>query len=48
VGLPDQFLPHGSQPELLSEYGLTAEGVAGAALLALEEGETGARADLVG
>ncbi|MGC8474440.1 MAG: transketolase C-terminal domain-containing protein, partial [Candidatus Dormibacteria bacterium] len=48
VGLPDQFLPHGSQVELLSEYGLTAEGVAGAALLALEEGETGARADLVG
>ena len=48
VGLPDQFLPHGSQLELLSEYGLTAEGVAGAALLALEEGETGARADLVG
>ncbi|HEY6537963.1 MAG TPA: 1-deoxy-D-xylulose-5-phosphate synthase [Candidatus Dormibacteraeota bacterium] len=36
VALPDQFLPHGLQGELLAEYGLTAEGVAEAAVLALE------------
>jgi 1-deoxy-D-xylulose-5-phosphate synthase len=36
VALPDQFLPHGAQGELLAEYGLTAEGVAEAAILALE------------
>jgi 1-deoxy-D-xylulose-5-phosphate synthase len=36
VGLPDHFLPHGAQGELLAEYGLTAEGVAEAALSALE------------
>jgi 1-deoxy-D-xylulose-5-phosphate synthase len=36
VGLPDQFLPHGAQGELLAEYGLTAQGVAEAAISALE------------
>ncbi|HVC23385.1 MAG TPA: 1-deoxy-D-xylulose-5-phosphate synthase [Candidatus Dormibacteraeota bacterium] len=36
VALPDQFLPHGTQAELLAEYGLTAEGVAEAAAMALE------------
>jgi 1-deoxy-D-xylulose-5-phosphate synthase len=36
VALPDHFLPHGAQGELLAEYGLTAEGVAEAAVLALE------------
>ncbi len=35
VALPDHFLPHGAQGELLAEYGLTAEGVAEAAILAL-------------
>ncbi|MGA9920571.1 MAG: transketolase C-terminal domain-containing protein, partial [Candidatus Dormiibacterota bacterium] len=36
VALPDHFLPHGAQGELLAEYGLTAEGVAEAAVLALD------------
>ena len=36
VALPDQFLPHGTQTELLAEYGLTAEGVAEAATVVLE------------
>ncbi len=36
VALPDRFLGHGAQAELLAEYGLTAEGVAEAALAALE------------
>jgi len=36
VALPDHFLPHGAQGELLAEYGLTAEGVAEAALQALD------------
>ncbi|MGA7086807.1 MAG: 1-deoxy-D-xylulose-5-phosphate synthase [Candidatus Dormiibacterota bacterium] len=36
VALPDHFLPHGAQGELLAEFGLTAEGVAEAALSALE------------
>ncbi|MGH7640772.1 MAG: 1-deoxy-D-xylulose-5-phosphate synthase [Candidatus Dormibacteria bacterium] len=36
VALPDRFLPHGAQNELLAEYGLTAEGVAEAAIQALE------------
>ncbi|MGA9775244.1 MAG: 1-deoxy-D-xylulose-5-phosphate synthase [Candidatus Dormiibacterota bacterium] len=48
VGLPDRFLPHGAQAELLAEFGLTAEGVAEAAVAALEEGGTAERADLVG
>ncbi len=48
VGLPDRFLPHGAQAELLAEYGLTAEGVAEAAVAAVEEGGTAERADLVG
>ena len=44
VALPDHFLPHGAQGELLAEFGLTAEGVAEAALLALESsGETPSR-----
>ena len=41
VALPDQFLPHGSQAEILAEFGLTAEGVAAAAVAALEAGEGG-------
>ncbi|MGA7173294.1 MAG: transketolase C-terminal domain-containing protein, partial [Candidatus Dormiibacterota bacterium] len=36
VALPDHFLPHGAQGELLAEYGLTAEGVAEAAVLAMD------------
>ena len=36
VALPDHFLPHGAQGELLAEYGLTAEGVAEAAVRALD------------
>ncbi len=48
VGLPDRFLPPGAPAELLAEYGLTAEGVAEAAVAALEEGGTAERADLVG
>ena len=36
VALPDHFLPPGAQGELLAEYGLTAEGVAEAAVLALD------------
>jgi len=32
VGLPDAFVPHGDRPRLLAEIGLTAEGVASAAL----------------
>jgi 1-deoxy-D-xylulose-5-phosphate synthase len=36
VALPDHFLPHGTQAELLAEYGLTAEGVAEAAAMALD------------
>ncbi len=28
MGLPDQFIPHGSRPELLHHVGLTAEGLA--------------------
>ncbi|MGH7609949.1 MAG: 1-deoxy-D-xylulose-5-phosphate synthase [Candidatus Dormibacteria bacterium] len=39
VALPDRFLPHGAQAELLAEFGLTAEGVAEAAISALEGGE---------
>jgi transketolase C-terminal domain/subunit len=42
VGLPDQFLPAGTQAELLEEFGLTAEGVAEAALGALETAEVDA------
>jgi len=38
VALPDRFLPHGAQGELLAEYGLSAEGVAEAAILALDRG----------
>ena len=42
VGLPDQFLPAGTQAELLEEFGLTAEGGAEAALGALETAEVDA------
>ncbi|MHB8393186.1 MAG: 1-deoxy-D-xylulose-5-phosphate synthase [Candidatus Dormibacteria bacterium] len=42
VALPDQFLPQGSQTEILAEFGLTAEGVAEAALAALAIREGGA------
>jgi transketolase C-terminal domain/subunit len=42
VGLPDEFLPAGTQAELLEEFGLTAEGVAAAALGALETAEVDA------
>ncbi len=49
VALPDQFLPHGSQAELLAEFGLTAQGVAAAAVSALEATEGGtARAQEAG
>ncbi len=44
VALPDRFLPHGSQAELLSEFGLTPEGVAEAAIAALETSEGGTAA----
>ncbi|MHB1501212.1 MAG: transketolase C-terminal domain-containing protein, partial [Candidatus Dormibacteria bacterium] len=49
VALPDLFLPHGSQAELLAEFGLTAQGVAAAAVAALEATEGGsARAQEAG
>jgi 1-deoxy-D-xylulose-5-phosphate synthase len=41
VGLPDQFIPAGTPAELLAEFGLTAEGVAEAALGALETADGG-------
>ncbi|MGH7611468.1 MAG: 1-deoxy-D-xylulose-5-phosphate synthase [Candidatus Dormibacteria bacterium] len=41
VALPDRFLPHGAQGELLAEFGLTAEGVAEAAVSALEASDAG-------
>ncbi len=47
VALPDQFLPQGTQAEILAEYGLTAEGVAEAALNALDIAE-GSQASAVG
>ncbi len=36
VALPDRFLPHGSQAEVLADAGLTAEGVRDAARAALD------------
>lgn len=44
VALPDQFLPHGAQAEILAEFGLTAEGVAAAAVSALEAQDSGSAA----
>lgn len=32
IGLPDQFIEHGSQKILREKYGLTAENIAGTAL----------------
>ena len=35
LALPDEFVPHGSRASMLSRYGLTAEGVSHACLLAV-------------
>jgi 1-deoxy-D-xylulose-5-phosphate synthase len=35
LGLPDQFIEHGTQAALLGQYGLDAEGIVAAALVLL-------------
>ncbi|HET8600771.1 MAG TPA: 1-deoxy-D-xylulose-5-phosphate synthase [Segeticoccus sp.] len=39
VGLPVDYLPHGSRANLLSRYGLDADGIAQAVMIGLEDGE---------
>ncbi|HUY61448.1 MAG TPA: transketolase C-terminal domain-containing protein, partial [Candidatus Dormibacteraeota bacterium] len=43
VALPDRFLPHGSQAQVLADAGLTAEGVRDAARAALDGAASGQR-----